>query len=52
MKRDEQLILYSECWDALKTFLLDVLHENPSEYFYVHGVLNLMWSFEHVCDRR
>ena len=46
MKRDDELMFYTECWRELRSFLSEVVRDNTGEYPFAHDVLNLMRSIE------
>ena len=46
MKRDDELMFYTECWRELQSFLSDVVRDNTGEYPFAQDVLKLMRSIE------
>ena len=41
MKRDDELMFYTECWRELRSFLSEVVRDNTGEYPFAQDVLNL-----------
>ena len=46
VKRDDELMFYTECWRELRSFLTEVVRDNTGEYPFAQDVLNLMRSIE------
>ena len=46
VKRDDELMFYTECWRELQSFLSEVVMDNTGEYPFAQDVLNLMRSIE------
>lgn len=45
-KREEELLLYMECWREMQSILTEVVRDNTGEYPFAEDVLNLMRSIE------
>ena len=46
VKRDDELMFYTECWRELRSFLSEVVRDNTGEYPFAQDVLNLIRSIE------
>lgn len=51
VKRDDELMFYTECWRELRNFLAEVVRDNTGEYPFAQDVLNLMRSIERKYER-
>ena len=51
VKRDDELMFYTECWRELRSFLSEVVRDNTGEYPFAQDVLNLMRSIERKYER-
>ena len=51
VKRDDELMFYTECWRELQSFLSKVVRDNTGEYPFAQDVLNLMRSIERKYER-
>lgn len=46
VKRDDELMFYTECWRELRSFLTETVRDNTGEYPFAQDVLDLMRSIE------
>lgn len=51
VKREDELMFYTECWRELQSFLTEVVLDNTGEYPFAQDVLNLMRSIERKYER-
>lgn len=51
VKRDDELMFYTECWRELRSFLSEVVRDNTGGYPFAQDVLNLMRSIERKYER-
>ena len=51
MKRDDELMFYTECWRELRSFLAEVVRDDSEEYPFAQDVLELMRSIERKYER-
>lgn len=51
MKRDEELMFYTECWRELMSFLTEVVLDDSEGYPFAQDVLRLMRSIERKYER-
>ena len=51
MKRDDELMFYTECWRELRSFLAEVVCDDSEEFPFAQDVLNLMRSIERKYER-
>lgn len=51
MKRDDELMFYTECWRELRSFLAEVVRDDSEGYPFAQDVLALMRSIERKYER-
>ena len=51
VKRDDELMFYTECWRELRSFLSEVVRDSTGENTFSQDVLNLMRSIERKYER-
>ena len=51
MKRDDELMFYTECWRELRSCPSEVERDTAGEYPFAQDVLNLMRSIERKYER-
>lgn len=51
MSREDELMIYMECWREMQSFLTDVVRDNTGEYPFAKDVLDLMRSIERKFER-